>query len=124
MSSSKAKTLITRAIKTTKNHLQQQPALLIRPISLSSQSQSQSKKTDDVTASKPTTSTKESTATTQTSTTTTKEDHKKSMAELDDDLMKKMSGISGDGGEAGVEYEDGKPVAMKRGVRNNMFRYI
>ena len=36
----------------------------------------------------------------------------------------KMDGISGEGGESGVEYEDGKPVAMKRGVRENMFRYI
>ncbi|KAI8956513.1 hypothetical protein F5Y11DRAFT_353619 [Daldinia sp. FL1419] len=49
---------------------------------------------------------------------------KKTMAELDAELQRKMSGISGDGGEAGIEYEDGKPVAMKRGVRDNMFRYI
>ncbi|RYO97448.1 hypothetical protein DL765_011192 [Monosporascus sp. GIB2] len=50
--------------------------------------------------------------------------HKKTMAELDQELQQKMSGIAGDGGAAGVEYEDGKPVAMKRSVRNNMFRYI
>jgi len=25
------------------------------------------------------------------------------------------------GGEAGAEYEDGAPVAMKRSVKNNMF---
>ncbi|KAI0114271.1 hypothetical protein F4776DRAFT_666939 [Hypoxylon sp. NC0597] len=43
---------------------------------------------------------------------------KKTMAELDAELQQKMSGISGDGGEAGVEYEDGKPVAMKRSVKN------
>ncbi|KAI1801224.1 hypothetical protein F4811DRAFT_535199 [Daldinia bambusicola] len=49
---------------------------------------------------------------------------KKTMAELDAELQQKMSGLSGDGGESGIEYEDGKPVAMKRGVRNNMFRYI
>ncbi|KAI1413433.1 hypothetical protein F5Y13DRAFT_161270 [Hypoxylon sp. FL1857] len=49
---------------------------------------------------------------------------KKSMAELDVELQQKMSGLSGDGGEAGIEYEDGKPVAMKRSVKNNMFRYI
>lgn len=49
---------------------------------------------------------------------------KKTMAELDAELQQKMSGISGDGGEAGIEYEDGKPVAMKRSVKNNMFRYI
>jgi hypothetical protein len=28
------------------------------------------------------------------------------------------------GGIAGLELEDGKPVAMKRGVKNNMFRVI
>ncbi|KAH7029305.1 uncharacterized protein B0I36DRAFT_363868 [Microdochium trichocladiopsis] len=49
---------------------------------------------------------------------------KKSMAELDEELRAKMSGLAGDGGEAGVEYEDGQPVAMKRSVKNNMFRYI
>lgn len=49
---------------------------------------------------------------------------KKTMAELDEELRLKMSGIAGDGGAAGVEYEDGKPAAMKRSVRNNMFRYI
>ncbi|KAI0097560.1 hypothetical protein GGR51DRAFT_466574 [Nemania sp. FL0031] len=48
----------------------------------------------------------------------------KTVAQLDEELRKKMSGLAGEGGEAGVEYEDGKPVAMKRGVRNNMFRYI
>lgn len=49
---------------------------------------------------------------------------KKTMAELDEDLRLKMAGLSGDGGESGVEYEDGQPVAMKRSVKNNMFRYI
>ncbi|ETS82640.1 hypothetical protein PFICI_04516 [Pestalotiopsis fici W106-1] len=48
----------------------------------------------------------------------------KTMAELDEEMRLKMSGLSGDGGEAGIEYEDGKPVAMKRSVKNNMFRYI
>lgn len=49
---------------------------------------------------------------------------KKTIAELDAEMMKKMSGIAGDGGSAGIEYEDGQPVSMKRGVKNNMFRYI
>lgn len=49
---------------------------------------------------------------------------KKSQAELDRELELKMQGLAGDGGEAGVELEDGQPVAMKRSVRNNMFRYI
>ncbi|KAF2761586.1 PLP-dependent transferase [Pseudovirgaria hyperparasitica] len=33
-----------------------------------------------------------------------------------------MAGLAGDGGEAGVELEDGQPVSMKRSVRDNMFR--
>ncbi|KAL8864222.1 MAG: hypothetical protein Q9198_010009 [Flavoplaca austrocitrina] len=49
---------------------------------------------------------------------------KKTMAELDEELRMKMEGKSGEGGEAGLELEDGKPTAMKRGVRNNMFRLI
>jgi hypothetical protein len=49
---------------------------------------------------------------------------KPSTTDLDEELRKRMDGLSGDGGEAGVEYEDGKPVAMKRSVKNNMFRYI
>lgn len=43
---------------------------------------------------------------------------------MDEELRIKMEGLAGEGGESGVEYEDGKPVAMKRGVRDNMFRYI
>jgi hypothetical protein len=49
---------------------------------------------------------------------------KKTQADLDRELQEKMSGLAGDGGASGVEYEDGQPVAMKRSVRNNMFRYI
>lgn len=48
----------------------------------------------------------------------------KTVAEADLELMRKLAGISGEGGEAGIEYEDGKPVAMKRSVKNNMFRLI
>ena len=48
----------------------------------------------------------------------------KTQLEQDEELREKMEGISGEGGAAGVEYEDGKPVAMKRSVRENMFRYI
>jgi len=53
-----------------------------------------------------------------------KEPKKKTQAELDQELQAKLQGLSGDGGDAGVEYEDGKPVSMKRSVKNNMFRYI
>jgi hypothetical protein len=49
---------------------------------------------------------------------------KKTMAELDEELRQKMSGLAGDGGEAGIELEGGQPVSMKRSVRENMFRYI
>lgn len=48
----------------------------------------------------------------------------KTMAQKDAELMQKLAGISGDGGESGVEYEDGKASAMKRSVKNNMFRLI
>lgn len=48
----------------------------------------------------------------------------KTVGEMDDELRLKLEGISGEGGEAGLELEDGKPVAMKRGVRENMFRLI
>jgi len=48
----------------------------------------------------------------------------KTQAQLDEELRQKMMGLSGDGGESGVEYEDGQPVSMKRSVKNNMFRYI
>jgi hypothetical protein len=48
----------------------------------------------------------------------------KTMAELDQEMRSAMEGLAGDGGEAGLELEDGKAVSMKRGVRENMFRYI
>ncbi|KAF2832982.1 hypothetical protein CC86DRAFT_3093 [Ophiobolus disseminans] len=49
---------------------------------------------------------------------------KKTQSELDQELQLKLQGLAGDGGDAGIEYEDGKPVSMKRSVKNNMFRYI
>lgn len=48
----------------------------------------------------------------------------KTIAQLDEEMRRAMEGRAGDGGEAGMELEDGKPVSMKRGVRENMFRYI
>lgn len=48
----------------------------------------------------------------------------KTMAQLDEEMRKAMEGLAGDGGEHGAELEDGKPVAMKRAVKENMFRYI
>jgi hypothetical protein len=49
---------------------------------------------------------------------------RKTQKEIDEELRLKMERLSGDGGASGVEYEDGKPVAMKRSVKDNMFRYI
>lgn len=49
---------------------------------------------------------------------------RKTVAEQDAELREKMMGHDDGGGAAGVEYENGEPVAMKRSVRNNMFRYI
>ncbi|KAF7676949.1 hypothetical protein GT037_005161 [Alternaria burnsii] len=49
---------------------------------------------------------------------------KKTQAELDAEVMAKLAGHDSEGGEAGIEYEDGKPASMKRSVKNNMFRYI
>ncbi|USW57078.1 hypothetical protein Slin15195_G103970 [Septoria linicola] len=48
----------------------------------------------------------------------------KTVAEADAELMAKLAGHADEGGAAGVEYEDGKPVAQKRSVRKNMFRLI
>jgi hypothetical protein len=47
-----------------------------------------------------------------------------SVAQADDKLREKLESLSGEGGVAGIEYENGKPVAMKRSVRENMFRLI
>ncbi|TKX19754.1 hypothetical protein C1H76_7952 [Elsinoe australis] len=48
--------------------------------------------------------------------------HHKTQSELDAELQEKLKGAFGDA--SGIEYEDGQPVAMKRSVKNNMFRYI
>jgi len=49
---------------------------------------------------------------------------KKTLAEIDEEMRLAMEGHSGDGGLAGAELEGGKAVSMKRGVKDNMFRYI
>ena len=49
---------------------------------------------------------------------------KKTTLEQDEELRSKLEARSGGGGEAGLELEDGKPVAMKRGVKENLFRVI
>ncbi|PGH10849.1 hypothetical protein AJ79_05209 [Helicocarpus griseus UAMH5409] len=48
----------------------------------------------------------------------------KTMAQMDQELRERLEERSGEGGVSALELEDGKPVAMKRPVRNNMFRYI
>ncbi|KAJ6113522.1 hypothetical protein N7523_006839 [Penicillium sp. IBT 18751x] len=48
----------------------------------------------------------------------------KTVAQADAELRERLEKMSGEGGASGIEYEDGQPSAMKRGVRNNMFRLI
>ncbi|KAJ5123236.1 hypothetical protein N7448_009333 [Penicillium atrosanguineum] len=48
----------------------------------------------------------------------------RTVAQSDAELRERLEKMSGEGGAAGIEYEDGQPSAMKRGVRNNMFRLI
>ncbi|KAJ5782623.1 hypothetical protein N7457_004397 [Penicillium paradoxum] len=48
----------------------------------------------------------------------------KTVSQADAELRERLEQMSGGGGASGIEYEDGKPNAMKRGVRNNMFRLI
>ncbi|KAG0161212.1 hypothetical protein Pdw03_3368 [Penicillium digitatum] len=48
----------------------------------------------------------------------------KTVSQADAELRERLEQLSGAGGACGIEYEDGKPNAMKRGVRNNMFRLI
>ncbi|KAF2131399.1 hypothetical protein P153DRAFT_394741 [Dothidotthia symphoricarpi CBS 119687] len=71
-----------------------------------------------------TSSTKDQSSASTTKTTEEAKPKKKTQAELDQELLLKLQGLAGDGGDSGVEYEDGKPVSMKRSVKNNMFRYI
>ncbi|KUJ14894.1 uncharacterized protein LY89DRAFT_589231, partial [Mollisia scopiformis] len=49
---------------------------------------------------------------------------KSAMEAKDEELRLKLEGISGDGGVAGLELENGKAVGLKRGVKENMFRVI
>jgi hypothetical protein len=53
-----------------------------------------------------------------------KPEKSKTVSQADEELREKLEQMSGGGGASGIEYEDGKPSAMKRSVRNNMFRYI
>ncbi|KAJ5356666.1 hypothetical protein N7517_011275 [Penicillium concentricum] len=48
----------------------------------------------------------------------------KTVSQADAELRERLEQMSGEGGASGIEYEDGKANAMKRGVRNNMFRLI
>jgi hypothetical protein len=48
----------------------------------------------------------------------------KTVTEADAELRERLEQMSGEGGASGIEYEDGKANAMKRGVRKNMFRLI
>lgn len=46
------------------------------------------------------------------------------MAQLDEELRLRLEGMSGDGGAAGVEYENGRAEGLKSEVKRNMFRII
>ncbi|KAF6810129.1 hypothetical protein CSOJ01_06541 [Colletotrichum sojae] len=61
---------------------------------------------------------------TSTSDSSSHQKKKKTMAELDEEMRLKLEAMSGGGGAAGVEYENGKAEGLKRGVKSNMFRVI
>lgn len=42
----------------------------------------------------------------------------------DAEIQRRLEEISGEGGAAGIEFEDGKPATVKQSVRDNFFRYI
>jgi hypothetical protein len=46
------------------------------------------------------------------------------MAQLDEEMRAKMEDMSGEGGAAGVEYENGVAQGLKKEVKRNMFRVI
>ncbi|KFH44215.1 hypothetical protein ACRE_050120 [Hapsidospora chrysogenum ATCC 11550] len=48
----------------------------------------------------------------------------KTMAQLDEEMRAKMEDMSGEGGAAGVEYENGVAQGLKKEVKRNMFRVI
>jgi hypothetical protein len=49
---------------------------------------------------------------------------RKTQVQIDEEVKEKFAGMSEEGGPAALELENGRPVAMKRGVRENMFRVI
>jgi hypothetical protein len=48
----------------------------------------------------------------------------KTTQELDEDLRLRLEMMSGSGGAAGIQYENGRAEGMKREVKRNMFRII
>jgi hypothetical protein len=48
----------------------------------------------------------------------------KSVTELDSELRARLEEMSGDGGAAGVEYENGVAEGLRSEVKRNMFRVI
>ncbi|KAH7308504.1 hypothetical protein B0I35DRAFT_483060 [Stachybotrys elegans] len=49
---------------------------------------------------------------------------KKTVTELDSELRARLEEMSGDGGAAGVEYENGVAEGLRSEVKRNMFRVI
>jgi len=48
----------------------------------------------------------------------------KTVAEQDAELKSRLEAMSGEGGAAGVEYENGTAEGLKKEVKRNMFRLI
>lgn len=46
------------------------------------------------------------------------------MAQMDAELRSRLEAMSGDGGAAGVEYENGRAEGLRSEVKRNMFRVI
>lgn len=49
---------------------------------------------------------------------------RKTVAERDAELQARLEDMSGDGGVAGIEYENGTAEGLKKEVKRNMFRVI
>ncbi|KAL2862265.1 uncharacterized protein BJX67DRAFT_366720 [Aspergillus lucknowensis] len=98
-----------------------QPTLASRSILSTAQLQSNTNETNKITQNN-------SDGSAQTSGVLSASDQKpqrtKTTAQADEDVRRRLEEISGEGGAAGIEYEDGIPQTMKRSVRKNMFRYI
>ncbi|KAI9150397.1 hypothetical protein HJFPF1_10163 [Paramyrothecium foliicola] len=49
---------------------------------------------------------------------------RKTVSQMDEELRSRLEAMSGDGGAAGVEYENGVAAGLRSEVKRNMFRVI